>query len=451
MTTPGGVPNLPVGALTVETLASNLQDMSGTAMKARAVERFPSIMNGSTGLNPALDVTPFGILTRIYGEATSVVANADPADINGPEDIPQLLLEFIEGLPVIGHLVRLVEAILGNYDGNDEVLLAIQAVFAPIRRFFQMITGIFTGFPSVSQVELAELPQQMVQGLTAALSNLGAGVESAIAGTVGVIASIVNAWFGGGGSAGTLPELTYTIEAIKDAVINGYAVSTIVFDTVAWPVPPHVEFTAILVGGGQSGSGATGGLHGSYRASSIDLTGVDALDIQVGTAGNVSFIRQAATTPHTGPVIAQSPVHGGPGGISTTFGFAPTTSLPGSGGDAGASGTSRTDGLPGGTTALALGGAGGAAGLSGADGQSGGSVSAGSQDKCGGGGGGGGGGASGAGGHGGDGGAGGYPGGGGGGRALGWAGGANGVVGPGAPGIVWLFVKLIPASPPPPE
>lgn len=145
MTTPGGVPNLPQGALTLDTLASQLQDMSGTAMKDRAVERFPSIMDNSTGLSPAFDWTPFGILTRIWAEINSLIANADPADIQGPEDLPGLFLDFIEGLPVVGQFVGILEAILGNYDGEDEVLLAIQEIFAPIRGIIDAIVNALTG------------------------------------------------------------------------------------------------------------------------------------------------------------------------------------------------------------------------------------------------------------------------------------------------------------------
>lgn len=142
LTVPGGVPNLPVGALTLDNLGSRLQDMTGDAMKARAVERFPSIMDNSTGLNPVSDLTPFGILTRIWAEVNSLIANADPADIQGPEDLPPLLLEFIDGLPFVGEFVDLLEAILGNYDGDDETLLAIQAIFAPIRAVAEAFPGL---------------------------------------------------------------------------------------------------------------------------------------------------------------------------------------------------------------------------------------------------------------------------------------------------------------------
>lgn len=152
MTTPGGVPNLPAGALTEETLAEKLQDMSAAAMRSRARERMPSIFDDSTGGNILSDLTPFGLLTRIWAEVNSLIANADPADIQGPQDIPQLLLDFIQGLPVIGELVGLLEAILGEYDGDDEVLLAIQQIFAPIRKLVQLVAGQDVGFPTIEDV-----------------------------------------------------------------------------------------------------------------------------------------------------------------------------------------------------------------------------------------------------------------------------------------------------------
>ncbi|HRC52858.1 MAG TPA: hypothetical protein PK331_18305, partial [Gordonia sp. (in: high G+C Gram-positive bacteria)] len=126
MTTPGGVPNLPVGALTLETLASKIEDMSTSAMRGRAGERWPSIFSSSTGGNIMSDLSPAGIIAKLFAGFNSVVANADPADIDGPEDLPGLLWEFIESLPVVGELVGLLEAIIGEYDGDDEVLLAIQ-------------------------------------------------------------------------------------------------------------------------------------------------------------------------------------------------------------------------------------------------------------------------------------------------------------------------------------
>lgn len=168
MTTPGGVTNLPTGALTLETMQARLQDMSGGAMRSRAGERFPSIMGGSSGGTPLSDFTPFGILTRIWAEFNSAVANADPADINGPDDLPELLLSFIENLPVIGEFVGLLEAILGTYDGDDEVLLQIQALFGFLRPDGKLDASFLFG----------ELPQVMLRAiLSLATGGLLGNVE----------------------------------------------------------------------------------------------------------------------------------------------------------------------------------------------------------------------------------------------------------------------------------
>lgn len=152
MTVPFGVPNLPAGALTLETLAARLQDQSAAQMRNLAGERMPSIFNVSTGGIILSDLTPFGIITRIWAAFMSFIANADPNDVDGPEDLPGLLTDFIESLPVIGELVELLEAILGTYTGTDPVLLAVQEIFAPIRKLLQLVSGQDVGFPTVEEV-----------------------------------------------------------------------------------------------------------------------------------------------------------------------------------------------------------------------------------------------------------------------------------------------------------
>lgn len=153
VTTPGGVANLPPGALTLDTMESQLQDTSVPAVRERAAARMPTLFDSSNGGNPLSDLTPFGILTKIFAAFNSSVAGADPADVTGPEDLPGLLWEFVENLPVVGQLVGLVEAILGTYDGDDEVLLAIQDIFMPIRRLLQLITGQDVDFPTMEEIE----------------------------------------------------------------------------------------------------------------------------------------------------------------------------------------------------------------------------------------------------------------------------------------------------------
>lgn len=128
MTTPGGVPNLPVGALTIDTLQSKTQDTSVAANRTRSGERVPGIFNASNGGSPLNDLTPFGVLTQLFSGFNSVVSQADPADINGPDDLPSLLMQFIEELPVVGQFVDLLAAFSGTYDGDDQTLLTIQHI-----------------------------------------------------------------------------------------------------------------------------------------------------------------------------------------------------------------------------------------------------------------------------------------------------------------------------------
>ncbi|MGZ9830158.1 hypothetical protein ACXYTP_24920, partial [Tsukamurella ocularis] len=91
----------------------------------------------------------------------SAVANADPADINGPEDLPELLLSFIENLPVVGEFVGLLEAILGTYDGDDPTLLQIQALFGFLRS---------DGMIDASKL-FGELPAVMLQAILSLASG----------------------------------------------------------------------------------------------------------------------------------------------------------------------------------------------------------------------------------------------------------------------------------------
>lgn len=133
MTVPGGVTSLPPGALTADNMASQLEDMTPDAMHARAAARVPATYNDSTGGDPAVDMTPMGVITRLFAGFISHVANADPADIQSPNDLPGLLNDFIHELPVVGEFVRLLDALAGTYVGDDPVLLQIQDLFGGVR------------------------------------------------------------------------------------------------------------------------------------------------------------------------------------------------------------------------------------------------------------------------------------------------------------------------------
>jgi hypothetical protein len=128
--------------LTVDNLAEQLQDQTPAAHRARAAARMPgSLFGSSTGGSAMSNIAPFGIITRIFSEVSSRIATADPADIQGPADLPDLFTDFVESLPVVGQLFGLLEAVLGTYDGDDNILKAIQNVFHPLRRLAQLIAA----------------------------------------------------------------------------------------------------------------------------------------------------------------------------------------------------------------------------------------------------------------------------------------------------------------------
>lgn len=333
-----------------------------------------------------------------------------------------------------------------------------------------------------------KLPQNLVDGLTDALAAAGQTIRDAICNALGFSGSghtdadvihaltnipkaavegfedfvtdsgnkfkaFFNTWFGRSDGDGSASQVQQTVESIKDAVLNGYNVHTVTANETNWPVPSHTECIIITIGGGEQGQGGTnntstigriGGRSGSYIAQPVDLTGVTALDTQIGTQGNKSYVRVAnTTTPHTGTVVLASPDLGTVGSIAGPLGYTPTSSTPGRGGNGGGMGTGRDLPTAGESSALGAGGLpGGNNGVWGTPGQPGGSVSAGSATKCGGGGGGGGGAAVQSLNTGGNGGDGGYPGGGG-----GAGGNCNGTVnqvgagGAGAIGVVFILTR----------
>ncbi|AKF14380.1 minor tail protein [Mycobacterium phage Phayonce] len=372
--------------------------------------------------------------------------------------------DLVTGLPTaLGNLETTLNQIGEVFDGV--VVTPVNSIVQAVKDWWNSIAGKTQNLNSSGKLDASNLVGQVAADAVEGLTDLTNDV-------VGGFKGIFDSWFGGNSGTGTATEVAQTIEAIKDAVISGYTVSTFTSSEAGWQRPDGlIEMIAVVVGGGENGPAGVnntgtsvrpGGLHGSYLAQTLDVTTLPAaFDIAVGTAGQRSYIREANASPHSGTVIVESPAHGSPGGIATAFGLSQTNSVPGNGGTGGMAynpddppaGHSATAGTAGSPSGLAAGGTGGnaASGSSsgtatGGSGGTGGTVSAGALTKCGGGGGGGGGGGRSfgfTGGSGGNGGAGGYPGGAGGagGNGSGVLGGTAGSGGPGAAGVVWLFYR----------
>lgn len=186
MTTPAGVPNLPLGALTVDTLAEQLQDMSQTAMKNRAGARMPEAFEIGSGGSMLSDLSPMGILTNLWAGFNSTVANADPADIQGPEDLPDLLIDFLETIPVVGILVRFMEALGGDQESVDFFL-------KPIFDFFQWLWGLFNGDAD----ELLKPIFEFLKTVWDTFGDLISSVSEPILGFLNTLFSSLGSGFGG--------------------------------------------------------------------------------------------------------------------------------------------------------------------------------------------------------------------------------------------------------------
>lgn len=394
------------------------QDYNETIVRAMFSPKVPTPTNALSLLSQQLHKMPLEALQFFK----DLIPDAIEGAFNTVSGAVNAILGAIRNIPAFLHM--------------DEWGSWLNTTWNNLNRMVNQIIEIFSGL-IITPINAA------IQGVKDWFGSFWQQAQHTASNVTDFFKGMYNTWFNRASAEGTVAEATYTIEAIKDAVINGYTVVTHTSSTTMWPVPDPMptEFIGILIGGGQNGGpggNGVGGLHGSYIALPIDMTGVTHLDIEIGTPGNLSYIRVAnQSAPHTGAILAQSAAHGSAGGIASPLGLMASSSTPGSGGN-GAVGDN--DATPGQSSSLAAGGARGANGNFGASGQPGGNVSAGSQIKCGGAGGGGGGKALVALNQGGSGGPGGYPGGGGGG-----AGSSNSVIqkngAAGAVGVVWLFYR----------
>ena len=129
--------------MTVETLGASLKNLDSAKMTTTAKGRLVSNFVGTAG---GFAGGPIDFLVGLVGAFLGDLADdASTTDISGPEDLPDLIESFFEGLPLVGLILDIKDAMTGEYTGDDPVLLAIQALFAPLRKLVEIVTGAVSG------------------------------------------------------------------------------------------------------------------------------------------------------------------------------------------------------------------------------------------------------------------------------------------------------------------
>lgn len=402
---------VPKDVLQVSNLGTSTQNLNPSKMTNAAKGRMSqSFLGSAAGLSGGVATTA----TNLFGQFAGKIADDnDATTVENPADVNAQVTSFF---------------------GNPGTSI--------LDLIFGALISALGGIPIIGGA---------IQSLAGWMNGTHDTANEALDTTVSVITGIFSGWFGSAPDESTPERANYTIRAIKDAVLNGYIVSTFTSSGVFTVTDQMTELVVICVGGGRTGSsgvwspygaGGAGGVGGGYQVYTLDvseiLDGESSVDVPVTIAaenGDTSFGSFAASFP-------------GAGGIASPYGFTPTSSSPGAGGAGGTSipaGSGFYNPAPGAAgepSAVAAGGLGGAPRSRGGNGNS---ADPAAVTKSGGSGAGGGGSASDllSGNKGGAGGNGGYPGGGGGGGggAGGGAGAAPGAGGYGAPGVFFALRK----------
>ncbi|NDK91025.1 hypothetical protein GYA93_15745 [Gordonia desulfuricans] len=281
--------------------------------------------------NPIGDV--FGAIRELVNAVVAVFQGD-----YGP--LEELIGETIEGIRA--SFEELFDAMKGEYAGDNSVLLAIQALFAPLRKLIEVVGGVAAGLiPSASQVATGWASMSTMVNQIADIFNglVVTPINSAVAGVLD--------WFTGllGWKSTTTANVSANATAVSsasaaalaannkvDALITG-GVRTIYTSSTTWTKPVGaVKIGVVCIGaggGGQdaqrldSGSRAFGGGYAYSEFPADALPSTVALTVPLGRAHNI-----------LGPGVAsfgtylESPVNGS-GFIKTYSGRTAVLNAPG--------------------------------------------------------------------------------------------------------------------------
>lgn len=315
-------------------------------------------------------------LGTIIADIQAYVTTGDTANLTAAAEFVQ---SKIAGL--LGDVVRLLdavwEAMSGEYEGDDEILQGIQALFAPLRKLIELITGVIGGLTAAPAAVVSWLSnlQEYLQG-----NAVGSDPAGFFTGLGNVAQSLMDALFSGYtgtvSSGATVSDLSSTMANVDNRIttLEGGGVLFTITSSTTLDLSAYSSFLVILIGSPTAAEAGTlasadshvrasGGAAGGYisqeftaaQLTALGLT-LSAVPVTIATvAGSGESVFGSASVLKT--IVGQN-------AIGTKSGFIQTESGAGNGG-AGGYGNYGLDnpgvaGLKGDNTVLALGGSGGA-------------------------------------------------------------------------------------------
>lgn len=371
MTVPGagGGGAWPRDVLTASQLHGALQGLNAAKVKSSTSSRIPSVLSGTAG---GLVGGPMRIITDLFGQFLgSIVDDGSPTTLTGVDDLPDLVTQFFADLPVdvalsalqpLAQLLGwLTDTDPGVWDTSEEIEENLPK--AIMRLPLKVLVDLIGGIPVVGDA--------VEDALSGWLKDTEITSTSASASATQIRNGVVNGW-ASASTANANMGVYNTMQAIYSATGNaGYTRVNCTSTTLVSLPANTVECILVGIAAGQDGQrnttgadvrGGNGGHGGGHGALSVNITGLSAVHVTIGTNGAATVFRANSA----GGDVIMSVATGGSGGVATQFGYALSYSSSGGGGGGGGL---NTAGSPGNGR---VGGAGGGSNGSGGSGAAGG-------------------------------------------------------------------------------